>query len=121
MNSLLGDRIARARHTKGFTAKQLAQRLGVKASTVDNWESERSFPRANRLVQLAGMLNVPLVWLMAGADSPAEIDEPVLDETARIEEKLQRAELLVNELSVLLVEIRADTRWVQRELDAESV
>lgn len=116
-DTLLGERIARARQAKGLSSKQLAQRLGIKRSTLQNWESERSAPRANRLNQLAGILDVPLLWLIGGADTPPTTQVPDLSETTAIESKLRRAENLVNELSALLVDIRAQTRRVQREID----
>lgn len=118
-DSLIGSRLSRARLAKGYTPEQLAMRIGVKPSTINNWESERSYPRANRLAQLAGVLNVPLAWLLAGAESPPSIEDPNLDETAGIEQKLQHAESLLLELGKLLVEIRRDTRRVQREIDEE--
>ena len=62
----LGDRLARARDAAGMTQAQLARRLGVKLSTVRNWETDRSEPRANRLQMLSGLLNVSFVWLMTG-------------------------------------------------------
>ncbi len=116
-DTLLGERIANARQAKGLSSKQLAQRLGIKKETLQNWENERSAPRANRLNQLAGVLDVPLLWLIAGSETPPMMRAPDLSETTAIESKLRRAENLVNELSSLLVDIRAQTRRVQREID----
>lgn len=62
----LGDRLARARDAAGMSQSQLARRLGVKAATVRNWETDRSEPRANRLQMLSGLLGVSFVWLMTG-------------------------------------------------------
>ena len=62
----LGDRIAAAREEAGMTAKQLAKRLGVKTSTLEDWEEDRADPRANRLTTMAGMLGVSVVWLLTG-------------------------------------------------------
>lgn len=121
IENLLGERIINAREAKGYSQKQLADRLGVKKSTVAHWESERSAPRANRLNQLAGVLDVPLLWLLAGAEAPEAIDAPNLSETSGIEVRLQRADELVNELSAIIAELRGDTRRVQRELDKDSV
>ncbi|MDT8320327.1 MAG: helix-turn-helix domain-containing protein [Xanthomonadales bacterium] len=71
---LLGERIAIAREAQGFSAAQLARRLGVKTNTMHAWESGRSQPRSNRLLMLAGMLNVSPTWLLTGTgDSPAEV------------------------------------------------
>jgi HTH-type transcriptional regulator, cell division transcriptional repressor len=62
----LGDRIAAAREAAALSLEDLAQRLGVRATTVRAWENDRAEPRGNRLQMLAGMLNVPLAWLMTG-------------------------------------------------------
>lgn len=116
---LLGERIAKARSKCGFTAPQLAQRLGIKPSTVVRWESGETSPRANRLDQLAGVLNVPLLWLIAGADLPPSVHQPEFSETHAIEAKIERAEELLGELSFLLVDIRAQARRLQRDLDED--
>ena len=62
----LGGRIVQARESSELTTSQLARRLGVKSSTLQAWESDRSEPRSNRLIMLAGMLNVSPTWLMTG-------------------------------------------------------
>jgi transcriptional regulator with XRE-family HTH domain len=62
-----GDRVAAAREEVGLTKSQLANRLGVRLSTIENWESDRSEPRANKLQMLAGVLNVSIVWLLTGS------------------------------------------------------
>ena len=64
----LGQRIANARMTKGYTPDQFARRIGVRTSTVESWEKGRSSPRANRLNTIAGILNVPVAWLISGSD-----------------------------------------------------
>ena len=66
-----GDRLARAREQAGMDQSQLARRIGVRVSTIRNWETDRSEPRANRLQILSGLLNVSIVWLMTGiGDGP---------------------------------------------------
>jgi len=61
-----GDRAAAAREAAGMTQAVLARRLGVKLSTLRNWENDMSEPRANRLSILAGLLNVSMMWLING-------------------------------------------------------
>lgn len=117
--SMLSERIAKAREAAGISRQELASRMGLQEDTIAYWETERCAPRSNRLVQLAGILNVPLLWLVGGAEVPADLQPPDLSETARIEQKLRRAETLVTELAGLLGEIRNDVRWVQSEFDAE--
>ncbi len=65
-HATFGDRLAHAREEAGVRRKALAKQLGIKPATLDDWENDRSAPRANRLTMLAGMLNVPLIWLMTG-------------------------------------------------------
>lgn len=68
----LGGRIWRARDSLDMSVAQLARRLGVKTETVSAWESDRSEPRANRLIMLAGMLGVSPTWLLNGVgDAPS--------------------------------------------------
>ncbi len=65
-SATFGDRVTAAREAMGVSVAQLARQAGVKAETVLNWEADRSEPRPNKLQMLAGVLNVPLLWLMAG-------------------------------------------------------
>ncbi len=119
VNTLLGERISNARIAQGLTITQLAKSVGVTPKTLKNWEADRSEPRANRLNQLAGMLNISVLWLVGGIDSPPGVSEPNQQETAMLETKLQRAESLVNELSAVIVDIRAQSRRIQREFDKQ--
>lgn len=61
-----GDRVAAARDAAGLSQKELAKRLGIRASTLRNWEEDLSEPRANRLSMMAGVLNVSIMWLING-------------------------------------------------------
>lgn len=78
-SATFGDRVAAAREALGLTQSQLASRLGVRLGTVQNWETDRSEPRANKLQMLAGLLNVSIVWLLTGqgegAPAPAADDD----------------------------------------------
>ena len=88
-----GDRLALARESQNLTQEQLAKRLGLRVQTIQNWESDRSEPRANKLQMLAGFLYVSMIWLLTGEGDggPAARD---------------KAKTLPAELSALLGEIR---------------
>ena len=69
----LGGRIVYAREAQDLTTSQLARRMGVKTETLNDWETDRAEPRSNRLLTLAGMLNVSPTWLLTGAgESPVD-------------------------------------------------
>ena len=71
----MGGRLSRARDAKSMSVGQVAERIGVKAQTISAWESDRSEPRANRLVMLAGFLGVTPTWLIQGiGQAPTEPD-----------------------------------------------
>jgi transcriptional regulator with XRE-family HTH domain len=91
VSSTLGDRIERARRAKGFDQPQLARRIAVKTKTLQNWESDRSEPRPEKLTKLAGMLDAPLVWLLTG-ETP-EASRPIVSNSGMdpIARKLERA------------------------------
>ncbi len=76
-----GDRLIGARDAAGLTQEELAQRLGVRLTTVQAWEDDMAEPRGNRLQMLAGMLNVSLTWLITaegdGLPAPGTV-APVL-------------------------------------------
>jgi DNA-binding XRE family transcriptional regulator len=44
-----GDRLAGAREAAGLSQEDLAQRLGVRLTTLQNWEEDLAEPRGNRL------------------------------------------------------------------------
>jgi transcriptional regulator with XRE-family HTH domain len=101
----LGHRIRIARKDKGYSTAEFATRLGVKASTIEKWENEKIAPRANRLHMMSGILNVPLLWLLAGGDHIPELEGAYTDQEA-MNSKLEQAEKGLQELSTLLAEIK---------------
>ena len=114
---ILSTRIINAREASGFSQSQLALRMGIKKTTLAKWETGHTSPRANKLAELAGVLNVPVLWLIAGAESPAEVTTPELSETLMLEQKLDKADVLINALSALVADLRGHTRRVQRDID----
>lgn len=61
-----GDRVAGAREAAGLSQEDLAQQLGVKLTTLRDWEEDASEPRANKLQMMSGVLNVSMPWLLTG-------------------------------------------------------
>lgn len=63
--STLGERISNARQEAGLTLNLASHLAGVKASTLRDWERDRSEPRVNKLVALAGIFGVSPTHLLA--------------------------------------------------------
>ncbi len=61
----LGERIFKLRQATGYSIEELSRQLGVRAKTLRNWETDRSEPRMNKLVSLAGILGVAPTYLIA--------------------------------------------------------
>ena len=62
----VGSRIFRARDASGIPTGKIAKALGIRKSTVEAWENDRSAPRAHHLVRIAGMVGVSPSWLLGG-------------------------------------------------------
>ena len=63
--STLGERITKARESKGMLQSELAERVGVKSSgVISNWETNKNKPDAEKLVQLCKVLDVSLSFLL---------------------------------------------------------
>ena len=66
-----------ARETSGLSVDQVVKRLGVRATTYEAWEADRSEPRANKLVALAGILNISPPYLLSGlGKQPSKLGIP---------------------------------------------
>ncbi len=114
----LGGRIAVTRAARGLSISQLAQRIGVATETARNWESDRSEPRVNKLQMLAGVLEVPMLWLLGGEASEATADFDVnVDETADLARKVERLVNMHQRMSTLLFEVESEVRRLQTEID----
>jgi len=114
----LGGRIQMAREMRGLTASQLARRAGVLPKTLANWESDRSEPRANKLQMLAGVLDVPPMWILGGDGLGFEPEFDVeIEETADVASKVQRLIKLHERMSALLFEVQADIHRLQTEFE----
>ncbi len=119
IDTLLGERIANARQAKGLSQKQLADLIGVTKSTVAKWESDRTSPRASRLIQVAGILGIPMAWLIGGDDVPVPVDTPSLNETWVLDNKLEAMDSLIKQMQEIVEDIRGQSRMIQDEFDAD--
>jgi transcriptional regulator with XRE-family HTH domain len=102
-NTTLGGRMFHAREVSGMTVAQVINRLGVRKATYMAWEADRSEPRANKLVALAGILNLSPTYLLSGLGSASsqppknqEIIEDLRLDIEQLEQTLKAANKLLN-------------------------
>ena len=114
-----GDRLAGAREAAGLTQEELAQRLGVRLATLQNWEEDLAEPRGNRLQMLAGMLNVSLSWLLMaegdGLDAPGETRPQLAAEAEAALAELQQLRAGAIALADKLAQVERQVRQAMRK------
>jgi transcriptional regulator with XRE-family HTH domain len=104
-----GGRLSRARAASGLSTKELAWRLGVKQTTIEAWERDRSQPSAQRMNRISGLLSVSLSWLLHGVGTaPVYPDEEPAANV--VGEQLAKLKLLHAETGQLIgrIESRLD-------------
>lgn len=119
LQTTIGSRIESGRNQLGYSAAQLAGRIGVQNRTLDNWEKDRSEPRVEKLTKLAGVLQVPLMWLLSGITPDGFRSKIDFSETAKIAQKLECAIQMQQNLAALLGEVSVDVARLQQQLDDE--
>lgn len=62
-SEIAGARIREAREAAGLEREQLAERIGVGASTISNYELGYRYPKPNHLSKMARVLHVPVGYL----------------------------------------------------------
>lgn len=114
----LGGRLSRARETAGYTETDFARTLGIKKQTLMSWETDRSEPRANRLLMISGLLGVSPAWLLHGmGESP---QETLSDELNMLRAQLDRIKELRVQTDLAIANMEeAITRIARRESEAD--
>jgi transcriptional regulator with XRE-family HTH domain len=69
------SRIYQARKEKGLSLEQLAEKVGVRWQSVQNWENGQSAPKRTRIAAVEKALEKPSGWLMLGEQSEAKPKE----------------------------------------------
>jgi len=116
----LGGRIIEARAARGLSTAQVARRLGVQTKTLNAWERDQSEPRANRLLMLAGVLNVSSFWLLSGGEALNPDNRPGNAELAAVESQLERAKELINSLQAVVDDLSNRVKILSAEANDPS-
>lgn len=88
-SSGVGERLRRAREQCNLTQEQLAERLDISVASINRWERNKAYPRADQRRRLAETLGVSSDELFGGGDGAAQQDAPA--PTARTSEATIRA------------------------------
>lgn len=64
--SKTGKLIAKLRHEKGLTQKDVAEKLGICAKTVSKWETGRGYPDISLVAELSEVFQVDISKLIGG-------------------------------------------------------
>ncbi len=107
LDTTLGGRISVAREASGMSVKQVVKQLGVRLATYEAWEADRSEPRANKLVALAGILNVSPSYLLGGLGNQPEPSDPKRLDNSEITEQIQQLERNLKDANRTLRKIKA--------------
>jgi transcriptional regulator with XRE-family HTH domain len=75
--SPFGARLFQLRKERGFSQRQMSQRLGIKQQSYAAWERRVVALKPEQLAQLAGILEVPVDSLIGRQNSPARKCGPV--------------------------------------------
>jgi len=117
----LGGRLQIAREARGLSIPQLAHRAGVLTNTLRNWELDRSEPRVHKLQIVAGILRVPMMWLLGGLAANFDDNVHVMtEETSDLSNKLNRIIDFHNRSATLLFEVQSEIRRLQSDMDDSS-
>ena len=106
-DATLGGRISFAREASGLTVAQVVKRLGVRVATYSAWEADRSEPRANKLVALAGILNVSPPYLLSGLGAQPDISGNDETKIATIRAQVNTLEKQLKDANRTLLSLKA--------------
>lgn len=70
MKKIIGSRITQARKANGLTIKILAERTGLGAARIGNWEQGTRSPGLEEALILSKELRVAASWLLCLTDNP---------------------------------------------------
>ena len=62
----IGRFLAQERKRKGYTQKQLSEKLGISDKTISKWECGNGFPEVSLLLPLCGELDITVNELLSG-------------------------------------------------------
>lgn len=97
-----GDKIRELRKEKGFSQKELAEKLGIHPVNMTKLEHGQNMPSVDTLIKLAELFNVSIDYLvsdeMKNRESTILKDKELLESFAKVERMDEKAKEIVKEL-----------------------
>lgn len=87
---LFGDRLKELRINQNLSQEKLGKLLGVRRSSVSNWETNKATPTFNILTKIADYFNVSTDYLLG-------LNQDDLDKIAKLKSACQEAGLMAGQ------------------------
>lgn len=114
----LAIRIRQSRELKGFSQRQLAEKIGVSSSAISQYESSSHFhsePSTKNLIKLTKALNVSFEWLTTGRGIQ-EIEDFLLSEKTTYKDDNRLISLSKEQKDILLLFDKLPYDWKEKQL-----
>ncbi|MFT5658371.1 MAG: transcriptional regulator with XRE-family HTH domain [Gammaproteobacteria bacterium] len=105
--STLANRITTARADASLSIAEVSSLTAVKQETYLKWESGAIQPRANKLVTLAGVLNVVPAWLLDG-DNDFLQDLSREEKIVQLSQRIEQMKSMQTRMITMLDELMSD-------------
>ncbi|UKH19844.1 XRE family transcriptional regulator [Actinobacillus pleuropneumoniae] len=96
--SMIGNRVREQREKLGLSRNEMADRLGVSLSALQNWEINEREPQASMIIKMAELLGVTPNYLLTGEQSESEAPKGIV---ARAFETLEKERTEQDEVEML--------------------
>lgn len=73
-----GKKLKEARNSKGYTQRQLAEKIGAKHNSISNWEKDQNHPDPDTIELICGILNVSANYFFGENDSISPAEQQLL-------------------------------------------
>ena len=67
---IFSERFKTLKHSKNITTVAIANKLGITKQSVHTWETMKTLPSADKLVELADYFGVSIDYLVGRTDKP---------------------------------------------------
>jgi transcriptional regulator with XRE-family HTH domain len=67
---IFSDRFRELRKSGNVTMVDIAEALGLRKQSIHQWDSQKTIPTADKLLELADYFNVSLDYLVGRSDNP---------------------------------------------------